>query len=508
MSVYHWLIYSIIALLSFLPLVRIDLFSTSRKYTYFKYLSITLFLWTLINGFSYVIKSSDILYTIMLLKYPIIFLAVSLILISLFRYLRISISKTLVVALTIFFTIDLLMALTNHSTQYFLQVTKSPDLVIQDLLYAEPGIFFYVHTSVAYIILVLSIVIILRKMFVSLVEDKDVFPFVLVLVSITVGLTVNIIHIFVYQFRLDPTYIVFVAFTSVLYFIFYIRDVNLIIKVGNNNFILRNIREMYLVVNYKNEVVDASETLLNRFSINIKETKPLSQVMKQIKEEAIVYSNAKSLEKDYDKDKYYIHIKTKDINIPFLKYPGYLILFYDETQIQKYIHDMDYVMNHDLMTDLYNRNYLESIRKDYQDQTDYTCILFDLDGLKLFNDYRGHHAGDDLLKRFADALMNIEDQRSDVIAIRMGGDEFLLIVHSSDENYIQSIIDDIQAMCHDKDQLKNVGFSYGYASKTDDQSFSQVLSQADINLYEMKETRKEAKNQLEEALKKNKKITD
>jgi diguanylate cyclase (GGDEF)-like protein len=294
---------------------------------------------------------------------------------------------------------------------------------------------------------------------------------------------------------------IFVIYSSILYFIFIIRDVRLIIKLGNNTFLLKNLREMYLIVNHNEEVVEASEALLERFDIPLNDGKPLKEVMDILQKKAIIYTDSKEEIKEFNSDKSYIHIETKDIRLPFLKYYGQMILFYDETQIQKYIHDMDYVMNHDLMTGLYNRNYLESIRNTYNDLTDYSTILFDLDGLKLLNDYLGHHEGDQLLIRFSSVLQEIANQNSDCIPIRMGGDEFLLVLKSTQKEEIEHIIDTIQNQTKDSNMRKSIGFSYGYFINNKKDHFSHSLSEADVMMYQMKDRRVEKKKELRAFLK-------
>jgi diguanylate cyclase (GGDEF)-like protein len=256
---------------------------------------------------------------------------------------------------------------------------------------------------------------------------------------------------------------------------------------------------MFLIVDHREQVVDASKSFLNRFSIELNEGKPLDDVMDKIKESSVVYSSGKDIQ--FDKDKSFIHMLVKDINIPFLKYPGHMILFYDETKVQKYIHDLNYAMNHDLMTGLFNRNYLESLRETYDNEKTYGCIIFDLDGLKLFNDYLGHHEGDELLKRFANILDRISNENEDLIPIRMGGDEFLLIFKDKEPSMVSSYIDEIKKSATDKDLCKHIGFSYGIGYHEEDDEFSNVLSKADIKMYEMKTKREEQKKKLESFLK-------
>lgn len=67
------------------------------------------------------------------------------------------------------------------------------------------------------------------------------------------------------------------------------------------------------------------------------------------------------------------------------------------------------------------------------EQRDSSKLLFfmmiDLDGFKLINDTYGHHAGDNVLVEVKEALLEC-CRRSDVI-VRWGGDEFMIIGHSS-----------------------------------------------------------------------------
>lgn len=63
----------------------------------------------------------------------------------------------------------------------------------------------------------------------------------------------------------------------------------------------------------------------------------------------------------------------------------------------------------------------------YQRQEiDSVLIAFDLDGFKHINDTFGHPAGDRLLRRFADRL--IQNFRSADVVARLGGDEFVVLV--------------------------------------------------------------------------------
>jgi diguanylate cyclase (GGDEF)-like protein len=81
---------------------------------------------------------------------------------------------------------------------------------------------------------------------------------------------------------------------------------------------------------------------------------------------------------------------------------------------------------HDSLTALPNRRYMhDKLRELLSDQA--VGVLFiDLDGFKPINDTYGHEAGDDLLRRVAERL--VEHLRSQDLLARVGGDEFVVLM--------------------------------------------------------------------------------
>ena len=81
----------------------------------------------------------------------------------------------------------------------------------------------------------------------------------------------------------------------------------------------------------------------------------------------------------------------------------------------------------DTLTGLRNRRGLDRL---IADARDCAVILCDLDGFKQINDRYGHASGDLVLRRFAEILR--DHTRESDIAIRLGGDEFCVLMIGTD----------------------------------------------------------------------------
>lgn len=89
-----------------------------------------------------------------------------------------------------------------------------------------------------------------------------------------------------------------------------------------------------------------------------------------------------------------------------------------------------YLAFHDSLTGLNNRAALDELLQTALANRDATTavLMIDLDNFKQVNDLLGHHKGDQLLKSVAQAIRRTARKKDHTI--RMGGDEFLLIMPS------------------------------------------------------------------------------
>lgn len=474
-----------------------------KKYTYFRYLSYVLLAWTIVTILRVVVIEPFLIYHLTFMVYPIVFLTTVFLYLTVKIYLGNTINKYLKISLMIFFAIDLGLSLTNSFHHLLLDINYDSAITTAAFSTASIGIFFYVHTLACYILLFLGLYELLTVFISNFKRDRDLYPFVLLSSSIVVGVIMNIVHIFFYAFTIDPTYIFIIVVATILLNIFKNRDLNLIIDANGNKDILKRIREMYIISDHKGMVVDCSENIKLKCNDVLDQHPTLSKIKKELEKSSVLYTSDDQLPNEFDSSKKYYHVKEQRIKMPHFLYFGRITLLYDETSDIKLISEMDRIMSHDLMTGLYNRNYFESQIPILEGEAmHFGLIIFDVDGLKLHNDYLGHKSGDELLINFSNMMLRTCNKHVGLKPIRLGGDEFLIISENGNTDFLNQIASELTENGLSSNPVKSISFSYGVATRTrSNVKFSTVLKEADANLYVMKEDRKVVKETMEEHFK-------
>lgn len=154
----------------------------------------------------------------------------------------------------------------------------------------------------------------------------------------------------------------------------------------------------------------------------------------------------------------------------------------------------------DKLTEIFNRSYFEELFLDYTKKTmryreKFALVLCDLNHLKKINDSFGHAAGDLALKTFV-SLLKSNIRETDYIA-RIGGDEFIIILHQNDYDQALEKMNALQESINKEYILYNnvkipLRFSYGIATSPDESMIYDILSKiADDRMYENKRIMKE-----------------
>lgn len=162
----------------------------------------------------------------------------------------------------------------------------------------------------------------------------------------------------------------------------------------------------------------------------------------------------------------------------------------------------------DALTGMYNRRYfnetIPKILKTAQREKKYiSFFILDIDYFKNYNDYYGHQAGDEALKKVAKALQSFL-QREDDFIFRIGGEEFAGIVHIDTPQEAKEWISELNTQIlaldieHLRSQLgiKKLTVSIGLCSKlvTQETDLEYFYKFADRALYRAKES---GRNRLE-----------
>lgn len=143
----------------------------------------------------------------------------------------------------------------------------------------------------------------------------------------------------------------------------------------------------------------------------------------------------------------------------------------------------------DDLTGLGNRRGLETaLRSACSRREVFALLLIDLDGFKEVNDTLGHTAGDELLRAMAGRLGRLV--RPDDVFVRLGGDEFGVLVRGCDEKAAAAVAgglaDALETGFDIQDITVRIGASTGIALGAGETDAAELLRRADVAMYEAK----------------------
>lgn len=148
---------------------------------------------------------------------------------------------------------------------------------------------------------------------------------------------------------------------------------------------------------------------------------------------------------------------------------------------------ISYLANYDMLSGLHNRNYFDRFIQDGHLPSDYSVLLFDLDGLKLINDAFGHIEGDKVIKRLAGFLKDLFTDN--LFIARIGGDEFIVLTELIDSAHVTDLANRLDARIEAYNRSSHIEMSVskgGMLVKNNEMSFEKAFTQAENLMYRRK----------------------
>jgi diguanylate cyclase (GGDEF)-like protein len=150
---------------------------------------------------------------------------------------------------------------------------------------------------------------------------------------------------------------------------------------------------------------------------------------------------------------------------------------------------LEYLGKHDVLTRLRNRAFFEDElnRLERKGPWPITIIAIDLNRLKATNDASGHAAGDALLRRAGEVLGKVSDKP--VVAARIGGDEFVLLMPGADERAGAAMVERIASLIELNNQYypgAMLSLSLGCATAQKGERLETTVSNADERMFRAK----------------------
>lgn len=258
----------------------------------------------------------------------------------------------------------------------------------------------------------------------------------------------------------------------------------------------------------ENETILFSEGFKNILGINIKEKENIYKIFNELlnidDEEMLIktfigYKNRGNKE-IYDQ----FQITDNAGNLKWILIRGKLLLnnrnhslnlingiMLDITGIKHQEEHIHYLAYHDSLTNLPNQRKFVKILQEQLNQHSFgAVILLDIDNFKGINDTLGHAYGDKVLKKVAEELTLIEDQK--MFVSRFGGDEFFVLIEDEKDidkikNYVKQITNIFRNKLLMEGEKIYLSCSIGITLYPfDSGEVSQLLMNADLAMYKVK----------------------
>lgn len=206
----------------------------------------------------------------------------------------------------------------------------------------------------------------------------------------------------------------------------------------------KNTHDAIFILNQKGDVVFSNAVNPNNNNVytEIKDLIPEKKLFRFYELIKAVLLRGKSRELEFEKvinrgKKYYY---CKIVLLKQQVEPQLMVIISDITSRKSVELKLQYMLYHDKLTNLFNRNFIENVllKADIEKLLPLSIIIADINGLKIINDNYGNDAGDEAIKNTAKVLKTFF-RRNDWVS-RYGGDEFLVFMPKTDNNGAANLV--------------------------------------------------------------------
>lgn len=162
--------------------------------------------------------------------------------------------------------------------------------------------------------------------------------------------------------------------------------------------------------------------------------------------------------------------------------------FFYSKEIESVWDTLKYNMNHDTLTNLYNRRFFEDKIKRIPERKrkEFVVCMLDIDFFKKVNDTYGHKAGDEVLVHVSSCIQETAGEEN--LAVRWGGEEFILYFPNGKREQVYREIERLRRRIEEmvvktEGQEIQVTITAGIASGVPDSNCENVIKSADKKLY-------------------------
>lgn len=258
--------------------------------------------------------------------------------------------------------------------------------------------------------------------------------------------------------------------------------------------LLRNLREGIYITNARGEILDANPACLEIFGVSSLEELRGLRAQDLYADPALRNVEIEILAREGEVREFELVIRRpdgeertvldssytlRDPETGETLYHGILIDISNRKQLEVRVQEQSL---RDPLTGCYNRRFLKDLETRLSPALLWGAIVIDVDNFKEYNDDFGHQAGDEVLIKVSRFLQ--QNARAEDAVIRMGGDEFLLLLLGSSA---ASTIAEIGQRLLDTAGAQGVPpFSVGWAIRHGSERLERTIDHADRELLQIR----------------------